>query len=89
MDIKVINRGWNTKHLPTWDEARKSGSNDIQTFLDQDIYDGWFWGLSTDESFTRKRTLLKQSKTSIHPSIFEYRNGKYRCCPLMFWKEEA
>lgn len=86
---KLIKRGWNEFTPKTWDESRKSGDKDIQTMLDQELYDGWFWGLSVDESFTRQRTLLKQSKTSIHPSIFKYASGKYRCCPLMFWKEDT
>jgi 3'-phosphoadenosine 5'-phosphosulfate sulfotransferase (PAPS reductase)/FAD synthetase len=89
LGVKLLKRGWNTTRKKTWDEARKSGSNDIQSLLDQDDFDGWFWGLSTDESFNRKRTLLKQIKTSIHPSMFQYTNGKYRCCPLMYWGEET
>jgi 3'-phosphoadenosine 5'-phosphosulfate sulfotransferase (PAPS reductase)/FAD synthetase len=69
----------------TWIQSLEAGHWDLQTMCRREEWDGWYWGLSKDESFKRRLTLRAQQKTSIHPTIFRYADGKYRCCPLMNW----
>lgn len=69
-----------------WSEACEAGHRDLQTMVPRADWDGWFWGLATEESPRRKRTLLHAaSQGTPHPSIFRYTDGKLRCCPLMHW----
>lgn len=69
-----------------WSDARAAGDRDLQTMVDRMQWDGWFWGLSIDESRQRKLTLLGANHQGTpHPSIFRYTDGKLRCCPLMRW----
>jgi 3'-phosphoadenosine 5'-phosphosulfate sulfotransferase (PAPS reductase)/FAD synthetase len=73
----------------TWEESRDSGDMDLQKMCRREDYDGWFWGLSVDESPVRKKTLLAAYKQDTpHPSIYRYSDGKYRCCPLMYWESK-
>lgn len=70
----------------TWKESRSAGDRDLQTMVNRDEWDGWFWGLSIDESRQRKLTLLSASRHDTpHPAIFRYSDGKLRCCPIMRW----
>lgn len=68
----------------SWKESRDSGDRDLQNMCDRTEWDGWFWGLAKDESKARRITLSIQ-KNNIHPTIFRYTDGKYRCCPIMNW----
>lgn len=70
----------------TWQETRAAGHWDLQTMVDRNDYDGWLWGLATDESVGRRFTLLKRWPGQPHRAIFRYSDSKYRCCPLMNWK---
>lgn len=67
----------------TWKENRDKGDKDLQNMVKADDFSGVFMGLSKEESRARKITLSIQN--SIHPTIFVYKNGKYRCCPIMNW----
>lgn len=91
LGINVVKRGWNKTRPSSWEESRKTGKNDIQQLLyDRRDYDGWLWGLSKDESHARRMTLIKQYKNNqLHPSIYKYRDGKYRCCPIMNWSIDS
>lgn len=68
-----------------WQATRDLGSNDLASMVNRSDWDGWFWGLSKDESAQRRITLSRQKGSRPHPSIFTYKDGKYRCCPLMDW----
>jgi len=70
----------------TWKESRDAGQFDLQRMCNPDEWDGWFWGLSTDESNMRRKTLLERNPgKQYHESIYQYSSGKYRCCPIMKW----
>lgn len=69
----------------TWKETRDLGQRDLQNMCRREDWDGWYWGLSKDESQARRRTLSLRWEGQPHPSIFRYTDGKYRCCPLMHW----
>jgi len=73
----------------TWEKSRADGDMDLQKMCKRTDYDGWFWGLSKDESPIREKTLSasKFQKTP-HQTIFRYADGKYRCCPLMDWTNQ-
>jgi 3'-phosphoadenosine 5'-phosphosulfate sulfotransferase (PAPS reductase)/FAD synthetase len=69
-----------------WQAARDAGDMDLQQMCPREQWDGWFWGLATEESPARKKTLLAAYRQDTpHPSIFRYSDGKLRCCPLMHW----
>ena len=74
------NPNWN------WHEVREAGHWDLQTMVDRDAYNGWFWGLAKEESKARRITLSTKWEDQPHPSIFRYGDGKFRCCPLMNWR---
>jgi 3'-phosphoadenosine 5'-phosphosulfate sulfotransferase (PAPS reductase)/FAD synthetase len=70
----------------SWKASRDAGDGDLQNMVPRDQFDGWFWGLSQDESRARKLTLLASAKQDTpHASIFRYSDGKLRCCPVMRW----
>ena len=69
----------------SWKEGRDNGDKDLQNMCDRREWDGWFWGLAKDESRSRKITLSVQKNNKIHPTVFRYTDGKYRCCPIMNW----
>lgn len=69
----------------TWKECRDLGQHDLQNMCDRADWDGWYWGLTKEESVGRRRTLSVRWKGQPHPTIFRYTDGKYRCCPLMEW----
>jgi len=68
----------------SWKEGRDAGDRDLQNMCRRDDWDGWFWGLSKDESRGRKIT-CSQNNTDIHPSIFRYADDKLRCTPIQNW----
>jgi len=69
-----------------WKGARDAGDQDLQNMCKRGKWDGWFWGLSVDESKARKITIKKGvAQNSGHPSIYRYSDGKHRCCPIMNW----
>lgn len=67
----------------SWKAGRDAGDKDLQRMCPREEWDGWYMGLASDESRARKITLLKHC--SAHRTIYRYRDGKYRCCPLMDW----
>lgn len=69
-----------------WQESRDRGQFDLQEMCNPKDWDGWYWGLSRDESNARFYSLAKKFDGQTHQSIFRYANGKYRCCPLMNWR---
>lgn len=69
----------------TWKESRDLGDKDLQNMCNRKNWDGWFWGLSKDESRARKITLSSSYSGQTHPTIFKYSDNKYRCCPIMNW----
>lgn len=69
----------------TWKKTRDLGQNDLQNMCAREDWDGWYWGLVKDESKGRKATLSTQWKGQPHPTVFRYKDGKFRCCPLMNW----
>lgn len=71
-----------------WKHCRDLGDNDLAEMCNRQEWDGWFWGLAKDESRMRAITLSKKWEGQPHPSVFRYVDGKYRCCPLMFWRWE-
>lgn len=92
-DFKEKHPGLNYKCIQThrfenaksWKEGRDSGDKDLQNMCDRKDWDGWFWGLAKEESNPRRITLSIQKNNNIHPTIFKYKDGKYRCCPIMNW----
>lgn len=82
IDLHVIqtNHFFNSE---SWKDSRDKGDCDLQNMVDKNKYDGVIMGLAKDESKARKITLLKH--TDIHPTIFEYKDKRYRCCPIMNW----
>lgn len=72
---------WNSA---SWKESRDVGDKDLENMCDRDKWQGWFWGLSKDESKTRRRTCSIEN-TNIHPSIYRYKDNKLRCTPIMNW----
>lgn len=71
----------------SWDEGRKAGQNDLQEMCRREEWDGWFWGLAKEESRVRRIVLLK-NPSNIHRTIYRYKDGKLRCCPLMDWETD-
>ena len=70
----------------TWAEAVARGKGDMQRMCDRGEWDGWFIGLSADESRARRITLAQGAgQHNAHPTIFRHADGKYRCCPLKNW----
>lgn len=74
----------NNKGL-SWKETRDLGQQDLQTMCTREEWDGWYWGLVEEESKGRHMTLNWKWKGQPHPTIFRYKDGKYRCCPLKQW----
>ncbi|RMG91165.1 MAG: hypothetical protein D6706_18475 [Chloroflexi bacterium] len=70
----------------SWKEVRDLGDQDLQNMVDRAEWDGWYWGLSKEESKARKITLSRRWEGQPHPTIYRYKDGKYRCCPLMHWE---
>lgn len=70
----------------SWKEARDLGDQDLQRMCPREEWDGWLWGLTTEESRQRQITLAQGVKQrNAHPSIFRYSDGKLRGCPIMRW----
>lgn len=70
----------------SWSDSRAAGDQDLQQMCRREDWDGWFWGLAKDESRARKMTTLASySQHTEHPTIFRYKDGKRRCCPVMHW----
>lgn len=70
----------------SWEASRGAGDRDLQNMCQRDEWDGWFWGLTKEESPMRAFTLLSAYRQETpHPTIFRYADGKLRCCPLMHW----
>ena len=44
----------------SWLESLEAGHRDLQTMCVREEWDGWYWGLSKDESFKRRLTLSVQ-----------------------------
>lgn len=84
-DIKWIFRGWSEKLPGNWKAARDAGDRDLQEMCDRTEWDGLFMGLVKEESGGRRITLSLKWKGQPHPTIFRYKDNKYRCCPLMHW----
>jgi len=68
-----------------WKTCRDRGDEDLQNMCDRENWEGWYMGLAKEESRGRAITLSKTWKGQPHPSIFRYKDGKYRCCPLRSW----
>lgn len=64
-----------------WQESRAKGDKDLQTMTGEQDFDGWYWGLAAEESKARRISLAKNQL----PGIYQYKSGKYRCCPLWDW----
>jgi len=74
-------------NAPSWKAARDAGDSDLQNMVPRNTSDGWFWGLACEEAPEREKTLMAGYRHDTpHPSIFKYRDGKFRCCPLMHWE---
>lgn len=84
-DIKWIYRGWSESLPESWKAARDAGDRDLQEMCNRDDWDGLFMGLVKEESGGRRITLSLKWNGQTHPTIFRYKDGKYRCCPLMNW----
>jgi len=69
----------------TWQESRDLGQRDLQNMTNRADWDGWYWGLVKEESKGRRHTLSVRWDGQPHLTIFRYKDGKYRCCPLMNW----
>lgn len=70
----------------SWEAGRDAGDRDLQEMCDRASWDGWFLGLSFDESRQRRITLAEGARQrNAHPSIYRYADGKYRCCPIATW----
>jgi len=70
----------------SWKESRDAGDQDLQQMCPRDEWDGWLWGLAMDESRPRRITLAQGVKQrNAHPTIYRYKDGKYRGCPIMRW----
>lgn len=78
-------RGWD-EPANSWEEARSAGNRDLQEMCRPDEWDGWYWGLAKDEAYGRRMTLSRRWPGQPHPTIFRYKNGRFRCCPIMNWK---
>jgi len=70
----------------TWQQSRDEGKGDLESMCKREDWEGWYWGLAKDESKARRFTLSKRWDCQPHPTIFQYSDGKYRCCPIMNWK---
>lgn len=70
-----------------WQETRDLGQNDLQNMVNRADWDGWYWGLSKDESNQRRLTLSRRDgqPSGLHRLIYRYKDGRYRCCPLAEW----
>lgn len=70
-----------------WKQTRDHGQNDLQNMGDELFHDwdGLIMGLSKDESFARRMT-CSNSNTD-WKTIFQYKNGKFRCTPIQFWNQ--
>lgn len=85
--IKWVFRGWNrSADNETWKAARDAGDKDLQRMCERAEWDGWFWGLAKEESRGRRITLSRRWEEQPHRTIFRYKDGKFRCCPLMNWE---
>lgn len=84
--IRWLYRGWSDEPPSTWKAARDLGDRDLQGMCDRAEWDGLFMGLAKEESSGRRITLSLRWAGQPHSSIFKYRDGKYRCCPLMNWE---
>jgi len=69
----------------SWKETRDIGQHDLQDMCVREDWGGWYWGLTKEESKGRRMTLSYKWEGQPHPTIFRYKDGKYRCCPLMNW----
>lgn len=84
-NIKWQHRG-NPDVTLSWKETRDAGQHDLREMCSRDEWDGWYWGLSKEESYGRRMTLsYRWGREQPHSSIFRYEDGKFRCCPLMNW----
>ncbi len=70
----------------SWKETRDLGDKDLQNMVNREEWDGWYWGLTKEESKGRRLTLNQKWEGQPHATIFRYKDGKYRCCPLMNWE---
>lgn len=72
----------------SWKKTRDYGSNDIQEMANKCFtkWDGVVMGLSKDESVARRITC--SSSNTDWKTIFKYKNEKYRCTPIQFWKNQ-
>lgn len=70
-----------------WKSSRDAGQNDLQSLSKIEDWDGWYWGLTKEESKQRQLT-LSRTKNQLHwkHNIYQYQDGKYRCCPLAEWE---
>jgi len=70
----------------SWKQSRDAGDQDLQRMCPREEWDGWLWGLAMDESRPRRITLAQGVKQcNAHPTIYRYKDGKYRGCPIMRW----
>jgi 3'-phosphoadenosine 5'-phosphosulfate sulfotransferase (PAPS reductase)/FAD synthetase len=77
------NVSWNDWN---WQTTRDYGQNDIQKMGDEvnPDWDGVIMGLSKDESVARR--ISCSSSNTDWKTIFQYKDGRYRCTPIQFWQ---
>jgi len=86
IDLHIIQTDNVSNNSLSWKETRDIGQFDLQNMCKREEWDGWYWGLSKEESVGRLRTLSKKWPGQPHLTIFKYTDDKYRCCPLMEWE---
>lgn len=84
--LSIVETDHVSQNALTWKETRDIGEKDLQSMCRREDWDGWYWGLVQEESKGRYMTLNWKWKGQPHPTIFQYTDGKYRCCPLMRWR---
>lgn len=69
-----------------WQTTRDYGQKDIQNMGDEACpgWDGVIMGLSKDESVARR--ISCSSSNTDWKTIFQYKDGRYRCTPIQFWQ---
>ncbi len=85
INLTIVRADNVTGNTLTWKQTRDMGQYDLQNMCNRRDWDGWYWGLSKEESQGRRCTLSVRWDGQVHPTVFRYADQKYRCCPLMNW----
>jgi 3'-phosphoadenosine 5'-phosphosulfate sulfotransferase (PAPS reductase)/FAD synthetase len=81
INLTIVNSSHVWSNDFDWEESRASGDKDLQKMTGNQEFEGWYWGLTAEESKARAITLSSNQR----PGIYEYKSGKFRCCPLWNW----